>query len=773
MTEFRNLRHSLRTPLNHIIGYSEMLIEDATAAGRIDVLNQLNSIHAAGQELLQAIQRRLVPSLDTFGQDEFSSLARETSEAIKIICTQASGLAATYDFGRIDLERIAAAAATLREYLHSSAVPEKMPEIAQRALSGRLLVVDDDETNRDILKRQLERQGYQVETAPGGKEAIRRLGEASFDVLLLDIVMPGMDGFQVLSEMKAHPRLRHVPVIVISALDEMESVSRCIEMGADDFISKPFDRVILRARIGAACMRRQAERERSQLFERFRLLLESTGEGIFGIDQSGKCTFINAAAIKMLGYSRDEILGKPISESLRHGRPGEETAPKELCHIHRAANLGEACRITDELFYRRTGEPFPVEYTANPIMHDGENQGAVITFSNISERMRNEEKFREAAKLESLGVLAGGIAHDFNNLLTGILGNASLVLYSPDLPAGDRDKLEQVVKSSESAAELTRQMLAYAGKGRYEVRPVDMSALVYEYEDLLGTLIPGTVHLRLDLATVLPAVEADPSQMQQIVMNLAINAGEAIGEPHKGIITIRTYVKTLDKNAIGAAGIGDIVPGAYVVTEVSDTGSGMSPEVKARIFEPFYTTKFAGRGLGLAAVQGIVKSHKGAIGVESVAGKGTTISVYLPASSRTAPSPRETVRKLRRLATARIMVVDDEEVIRSTTHTVLASAGHETILAGSGEEAISIFKKRSNEVSLVLLDMMMPGMGGDEVLKFLRAIRPDISVIVSSGYAEAQVMKYFAGRRLSGFIQKPYAASGLLEVVGAALGAST
>ena len=773
MIDVAHLRHSLRTPLNHIIGYSEMMLEDAEEQNRPAVLDGLRQVQEAAQELLQAVQRNIGPSRETISKAEWKSLHREASEPIHRILAHVSNLVDSEGVHVPDMLRIRSAAIALNDLLDTP-LASSIDTSAQAAsptaapAEARLMVVDDDEANRDVLSRQLERLGYTALTAGSGPAALEALRHSSFDVVLLDIIMPGMDGFAVLAAMKADVRLRQLPVIVISALDEMQSVARCIEMGADDFVSKPFDRIILKSRIEAVIKRRDAENERSQLAERFRLLLESTGEGIFGLDRDGECVFINATAVNLLGVKREQLLGKGLARVLSYRSPGGVPCSYEDSAMNRAARYGEPSRVTDAIFAAGGGEGFPVDYSANPIVRDGRIDGAVITFSDISDRKLTEEKFRQTAKLESLGVLAGGVAHDFNNLLTGILGNASLVLSSDDLKDEDREKLEYVVKASERAADLTRQMLAYAGKGRYDKRDVDVSALVTETLGLLHTLIPKTVHITLDLRQDLPAVHADPIQVQQVVMNLVINAGEAIGEPNIGTITVRTYLDCV--NGERAAASKDLGVGPHVVIEVTDTGGGMTPEVRARIFDPFFTTKFTGRGLGLAAVLGIVKSHKGVIEVESTLGQGTRFRVLLPASNKDPEAPCVEVKPAAAFTgTGRVLVVDDEAVVRRTTDAVLRHGGFDTVLASTGDEAVELLRKDPRCVAVVLLDMMMPGMSGDEAFSHIRSIRADLPVIVSSGYGESQVMRYFAGRDVSAFIQKPYTASNLVSIIRSVL----
>jgi two-component system, cell cycle sensor histidine kinase and response regulator CckA len=770
MIDLASFRHALRTRLNHIIGYSEMLVEEAVERGASDELSGFRDIRAAAQELLKLVQAQLAPSLEFLPETGLARLRQDAYQPLAIIEQRAS------EFTGPDVDRIARAAENLRGCLENpprDSAAASNPATIPSVHSGRLLVVDDDATNRDILSRQLAKQGYLIETARGGPDALELMALNHYDVVLLDLIMPGMDGFEALSAMKANIKLRSIPVIMISALDEMASVSRCIEAGADDFISKPFDRVILASRIGAVVRRGKMELERAELAERLELLLESTSEGIFGVDRSGKCTFINGAALMQLGYQRDEILGRRIHDLIHYRHPDGSPYLSQEGALFHAIHSGESKRVTSDMLYRKGGEAFPVDYSASPITHEGEIIGAVALFSDISERKLTEEKFRQTAKLESLGVLAGGIAHDFNNLLTGILGNASLVLWSDALAKTDREKLEFIVQSSERAADLTKQMLAYAGKGKIEVRSVLVSNVIRDTASLLATMIPKTVRLHLDLSDTSP-IEGDPSQIQQVAMNLVINAGESIGEPYPGTITVQTREELLDVEAAQKLGAGELAAGLYVVLEVADTGCGMGPEVQARIFDPFYSTKFTGRGLGLAAVHGIVTGHRGAIRVLSSPGAGSRFQVYVPAATqKLATVVPAKIPEWKAGVSGRVMIIDDEEMILKTTQGVLRSSGFETVVVNNGEDAIALFKQEHAGISVVLLDMMMPGMGGDEVLRYLRVIRRDIPVIVTSGYTEEQVMRYFSGRRVSAFLQKPYRSDALIEIVGRVVQAAT
>jgi signal transduction histidine kinase len=375
------------------------------------------------------------------------------------------------------------------------------------------------------------------------------------------------------------------------------------------------------------------------------------------------------------------------------------------------------------------------------------------------ERRDLEEQLRQAQKLESLGLLAGGVAHDFNNLLTGILGNASLVLEMLSPPEPERSMLEDVVRASERAAELTRQLLAYAGKGKFVVQPVHLSEVVREISQLVRSSIPRRVELKMDLPAELPLVEADPSQMQQLVMNLVINAAEAVGE-QIGTVELTTSVRYMDSG------------GVSVCLKVCDTGCGMDESTRAQIFDPFFTTKFTGRGLGLAAVQGIVRSHGGSIQVNSRPECGSTFEVCLPAMDRHA-GLWQTLQAAKTPPALSgdgiILVVDDEEIVRRTAKATLQRYGYTVLEAENGREAVELFERMQESVALVLLDLTMPIMSGEETYTRMKEISPSIPVIVSSGYDEMEAARHFGGEGVLDFIKKPYVAQSLAEKVKAAM----
>ena len=556
--------------------------------------------------------------------------------------------------------------------------------------------------------------------------------------------------------------IRLVTVILVSLL--ISRIGRLIGRRHDELLLAARElerRVQLRTEeaLRSADEKREAEHSQQEKAQ----LLDLARDAIFSLDFDGTVRFWNSGAERLYGWTRDEVIGKRAHELLQTIFP-EALTEIEIQLVTRGHWEGEVVHM------RRDGTPLRMmSRWALRKGDEGRPAGILEINSDITEKRRIEEQLQHTQKLESLGVLAGGVAHDFNNLLTGILGNASLAHDALPGTHPNRDLLAEVMKAAERAADLTRQMLAYAGKGRFVMKTLDLSKLVSEISGLIQTSIPKYVQVRHALADGLPGIDADPGQLQQIVMNLVINAAEAIG-PDGGSVLVRTGVQHVDENSVGKmSSTGEVLrPGDYVLLEVVDTGSGMSPETLARIFDPFFTTKFAGRGLGLSAVLGIVRSHHGAMKVVSTPGKGTSFRVLFPASV----NRLETVAPVQAgslSGSGTVLVVDDEEIVRQTAAHTLQRYGYRTMAAEDGSRAIEIYKREPQRISLVLLDLTMPGVSGEEALRQLQGINAEVRVLLSSGYNEMEAVQRFAGKGLAGFIQKPYTAAALAEMVKHAL----
>jgi PAS domain S-box-containing protein len=509
--------------------------------------------------------------------------------------------------------------------------------------------------------------------------------------------------------------------------------------------------------------RKKAEEALELSERRFRTLADSAPVMIWTDGPDGARTFFNQPWLRFTGRSWNDEAGMGWKQGVH---PEDSRRRQEIYDRARAARQPFAVEFR---LRRHDGEYCWILGRGVPQFGvDGEFLGYIGTCTDIDDRKRAEEKMRQAAKLESLGVLAGGIAHDFNNLLVGIMGNASLL--EDYIPAGSpaTELVKNLQLSSDRAARLTKQMLAYSGRGRFFVEALDLSEQVRQIVGLIGASIPKNVEVRLELAENPPIIEADASQLQQIVMNLVINAGEAAG-PEGGVVTVSTGARTVEEGTVTDFGAGGtLAPGEYATLTVQDNGCGMDAETMSKVFDPFFTTKFTGRGMGLAAVSGIVRGHRGAIKVDSAPNEGARFEVYLPAAVATPAKPVAAGAAEQFTGSGKILVVDDEEIVRRIARTALERAGYTVLQAADGREAIEVFEREAGDIRLVALDMTMPGMSGEETFRRLREIEAEVPVLVSSGYAKAEVFQRFGGS-IDGYLHKPYGITDLARAVRAAL----
>ena len=463
-----------------------------------------------------------------------------------------------------------------------------------------------------------------------------------------------------------------------------------------------------------------------------------------------------------------DMVGRP-AEELR-GRTMEEMFPAEFARKitdddFAVVSEGKVVQFDEELngrFY--TTIKFPIHREGKKSLLAGFTID--ITENKIAEDARHklEQQMLHAQKLESLGVLAGGIAHDFNNILMAIIGNADLALMRINKESPAVDNLHNIELAASRAADLAKQMLAYSGKGKFVVENVDLNTLLEEMLHMLEVSISKKAVLRLGKYQPLPPVEADITQMRQIIMNLVINASEAIGDK-SGVIAITTGCMICDRSYLKDVWLDEnLTDGLYVYLEIADTGCGMDKDTLSKLFDPFFTTKFTGRGLGMAAVLGIVRGHRGAIKVYSEPGKGTTFKILLPASEHPTSLFNGDSRTEPLQGSGTVLLVDDEETIRGIGAEMLKALGFTTITAGDGREALEAYKSTPN-ITFVILDLTMPHMDGEQCFRELRRINPDVKVIMSSGYNEQEVAQRFFGKGLAGFLQKPYKLSTMGETI--------
>ncbi len=521
-----------------------------------------------------------------------------------------------------------------------------------------------------------------------------------------------------------------------------------------------------------------ALKERKHLLD---AITNQTNDGITVADTEGRYIFVNPAFCKMMGYSEAELLQLTVFDM--------KSNSQDRSSFQKSQNTKGGAPL--KVFLRRKdGTEFFSEVLGKMIEFGGK-KAVLGTVRDITDRLlRDEERLnmerqlQHAQKLESLGVLAGGIAHDFNNLLMAILGNADLALaeLSPGSPV--RTNLMEIENASRRAAELARQMLAYSGKGRFEIEPIALGKLTHEIAHLLEVSLSKKVILKYDFAPNLPTFDGDVTQIRQIILNLITNASEAIGD-HCGAVSLSTGVVSCDRAYLDSAnstlsnGCDEPLPeGDYTYLEVTDTGCGMDPCTVAKVFDPFFTTKFTGRGLGMSAVQGIVRGHRGAIRVFSEIGKGTTFKVLFKANAL----PNQVLDTMKTGSqtghldppeqfSGTILVVDDEETVCAVGCKMLKHMGFKTLKARDGHEALQVFENRTEELICILLDLTMPNLDGERTYQEIRRLDSQIKVILCSGYNEVDATERFAGKGLAGFLQKPYNIATLREKLHQVLGA--
>ncbi len=502
--------------------------------------------------------------------------------------------------------------------------------------------------------------------------------------------------------------------------------------------------------------------------ERFRILIERSPECLI-VHRGGLILYANPAAVKLLSApSLERLLGSRM-RGFVHG---------DLASTGRGLTDHEDTEgPVETVWVGLDGRKLELELQSTRIVYQATE--AFLTAAHdvsdlkraAAERLVFERKLQETQKLESLGVLAGGIAHDFNNLLTGVLGNASLAQSEVGRDSPLQEYIQAIKDGANRAAELCREMLAYSGKAKFDIRAISVNELVNETVQLLKVSVTKSAVLEFELDAMDPIVEADATQMRQVVMNLVINASDAL-EDRMGFIKVRTGTLTVTPSYIAASGISIVQTapqGEYAFFEVEDNGCGMSAETQARIFDPFFTTKLTGRGLGLAALLGIVRGHSGLMRLKSEVGRGTTFTILLPRSSRRVESAGSAETDLQAWRGAgRALVIDDEEGVRATAASMLKKLGFDALSAKDGFDGLELFSRSPSSFAFVLLDIAMPMIDGPETLERLRRIRRDVPVVVMTGMGEQEASSKFTGRFPAAFLSKPFELSELRRVLQAA-----
>ncbi|MBM4778725.1 MAG: PAS domain-containing protein [Archangiaceae bacterium] len=501
-------------------------------------------------------------------------------------------------------------------------------------------------------------------------------------------------------------------------------------------------------------------------------VLEKVNNGVWVVDADWKTTFVNPAMASMLGRSPQQLLGMRPDELVRRSEVDD------VATRMRDRERGDSINASETVFLKPDGAEVFTIHSATPLLDaDRKFAGSVAVVMDITDQKRREqelrradERLREAQKLESLGVLAGGIAHDFNNLLTGILGNTGSLRDELRRAPEAVESVALIEKAATRAAELCRQMLAFSGRGHFVVKLIDLSAHIASSIELARASVDKRHVLNLELAPDLPHVKADTSQLSQVLLSLILNASEAIG-PKPGVVRIATSVVDADARYLQSTYLApDLPAGRYVCLDVTDDGEGMTPEVQTRLFEPYFSTRATGRGLGLPAALGVLRGHRGAVKVTSTPGKGSTVRVLLPAiEARTSSSTAMPAVAASAGAGRVVLVVDDEPLVRSTLRRLLVRDGYSVVEAGDGQHALDLLAQMERP-DVVLLDLSMPKLDGAATFRELQKLDASLPVVLMSGYSEQDAVQHFLGEDLAGFVQQPFSNAEVLRCLSQALG---
>jgi len=620
---------------------------------------------------------------------------------------------------------------------------------AETGAAPMVLNVDDNDSARTSLSIILRHHGLNVIEAGTGRDALR-LARDRPDLVVLDVILPDLDGYEVCRRLKADPATAHTPVVMISgkAVGPTDR-AHALEDGAVVHLTKPVDPAVLVAQLNALLRLRRAER----MHRRAAAVLEATTDGFVVLDRDWRYAYLNPRAEEAFGRRRDQLLGRNVWEVFPEGVGSAfEREYRRAMDDRVAVEVEDFCRPLGRWVEARA---FPAE------------DGLAVLFRDVTARRRLEDQYRQAQKMEAVGVLAGGVAHDFNNLLTVISGYADLAAEVLPLKHPAREAVGEIRRAGDRAAGLTRQLLAFGRKAVVAPRVIDLNGLVLDVERMLRRLIGEDIDLAVRLQPAVGAVRADPGHLEQVILNLAVNARDAM--PTGGKLTVETRDVTLDDEyARGKVGV---TPGRYVLLSVSDTGAGIPPDVQPHIFEPFFTTKGPGKGtgLGLATVHGIVTQAGGHVAVYSEPGTGTAFKVYLPrAVDPAAPRPMSVLLDPAR-GTETVLLVEDDESVRRLAATVLGQAGFTVLEAGDGAEAVRVAEGHDGPVHLLVTDVVMPGMGGRELAGQLAGSRPGVKVLYLSGYTDDAVVRHGVLEDHVRFLQKPFTPATLTRAVREAL----
>ncbi len=639
----------------------------------------------------------------------------------------------------------------------------------QRIRDGAPSIYKDLVENANDIIQILDRDGHFLYVNKAWKKTLGYSDEDLKTLRIFDIIHPDC-------KLKCHDMLDQVmsgtPLYGIEVQFKTKNGGKIIVEGSCNCRFKDGNPVSTRGIFRDITRRKVAETALKELMKRHELILNSIGEGILGIDVHGRLTFVNPVAAKMLGYEPKEMVGKFLHRLIHHTNIDGAAYREQDCPIHATIQRGITMANRRDLFWRKDGSGFPVEFTCTPIMDDGKVTGAVVAFRDVSDRVKAEEERQrmqaqllQAQKMEAIGTLAAGVAHDFNNLLTAIQGYTEVAMMKLGADHRAKRDLDYVLTATSKAANLVRQLLLFSRKQPMDTAVVNLNELIEGLLKMLKRIIGEDVEIVTRLDPDLFPMRADPGQIEQIVMNLAVNARDAM--PDGGTLTIETHSVSLSKETADL--ITHARPGKYVRITITDTGHGMDEETLSHIFEPFFTTKGPthGTGLGLSVVYGIVNQHGGWINVYSRLGDGTTFRIYFPAEElqSTPPSVRDKMDELPRGQGELILVVEDDPMVLTIAKEGLTTFGYKVITADTIAKAKKILNSGDFKPDMVFSDVILPDGNGVQLVKLIQEKWPSMPLLLASGYTDEKTGVAIAHVFQFPFLKKPYSVADLLHKV--------
>jgi PAS domain S-box-containing protein len=643
--------------------------------------------------------------------------------------------------------------------------------------SENILIVDDSPVNLSFLTDLLEWEGYEVRQAGNGEQALRAVQALLPDLILLDIQLPDMNGYEICGQLKESEHTQNIPVIFISGATPPFETFKSFRVGGVDHISKPFDPNEVLARVATQLSlwrtkkilieknrqlqaeineRKRAEAALRKSEEKFRDLVENINDVIYEIDKNGNLTYVSPVVESISGYTQEEITGRNVFDFIC-----DEDISRMRQQLEKI--FSGAREPSQYRFLKKSGEMIWCRFSSRLIHENGQIIGLRGSFTDITKTIQLETELRQAQKMEAIGTLAGGVAHDFNNILFPIVGFSELLMEDLSPESREHENVAEIYKAARRAGDLVKQILSFSRQAENIKMPVRIQQILKEAIKLARATIPSNIKITQSIQNDCSPIMADPTQLHQIAINLITNAYHAV-EQEGGDIFIALRVSNITGEDIEGT---PLDPGSYAVMSISDTGHGIESSVMGKIFQPYFTTKKQGKGtgLGLSVVYGIVKAHGGDIRVTSEEGKGTTFNVYLPLLQDASDTVSSDTSVICEMGIERILLVDDEEPIVRLEQKTLERLGYQITARTSSVEALEAFRANPAAFDLVITDMTMPNMMGDQFAKKLMAIKPGIPVIICTGFSEKMSPEKSDRLGIKGFLMKPVVKSEMARMV--------